>query len=64
MQSNSSWVIDVCVDLDKKECGTVRARTNQPENGIALSAQEEQGAHSPSEYDSNKDICSHYFGIQ
>ena len=28
MQSNSSWVIGVCVDLDEQECGAVRARTN------------------------------------
>ena len=36
MQCNSSWVIGVSVDLDKKESvGTVRGRTNQQENGIA-----------------------------
>ena len=29
MQSNCSWVIVFSVDLDKKECGTVRARTNR-----------------------------------
>ena len=34
MQSNSSEVFGVS-DLDKKECGTVRARTHQPENGIS-----------------------------
>ena len=34
MQSNSSEVIGVSVDFDKKECGTVRVGTNQPENGI------------------------------
>ena len=34
MHSNSGKVICVSVDLDRKECGTVRARTNQPDNGI------------------------------
>ena len=40
MQINSSKVVGVCVDLDKKESGTVRARTNQTEPLIILPRQE------------------------
>ena len=35
MQRNSSYVIVVAVDLDKKKYCIARARTNQTENGIA-----------------------------
>ena len=36
LQTNSSKVIGVSVDLDKNECGTVRGRAKRTEHGIAL----------------------------
>ena len=39
---NSFKVIGVSVHVNKKVCGAVRARTNQPENGIASPGQMSQ----------------------